>query len=120
MKESGFWLPVLIYLAGVLASAFAQILLKKEAMRSHDSFLQEYLNPRVITGYAITFGCTMLTILSYRFGMLVSWSNVLESMGYLFVTALGVLILHEHVSRRKWRALLVIIAGVAVFALGSV
>ncbi len=119
MKGSGMALAALIYLAGVFFSSCAQILLKKEAMKPHDSFLKQYMNPRVILGYGITFACTLLTVLSYRVGMKVSWSNVLESTGYLFVTVLGVTVLHEKVTREKWISLGIILAGVVLFAWGG-
>ncbi len=110
---------VLVYLAGVFASACAQIILKKEAMKPHESLVKEYLNFRVILGYGITFGCTLLTVVSYRLGMKVSWSNVLESMGYLFVTFMGISLLKERVSREKWIALAIILTGVMLFTLGG-
>ncbi len=119
MSGTQMLLPAVIYLCGVFFSSCAQVILKKEAMKQHDSFLQQYLNPRVILGYGITFACTLLTVLSYRFGMKVSWSNVLESTGYLFVTIFGVTILHEKVTREKWIALAVILAGVLLFAWGG-
>ena len=117
MSQNGYPVQALIYLLGVLLSSFAQILLKKEASGEHDSLIWEYLNPRVIIGYAIIFGCTILTILAYRGGLPVSWGNVLESMGYVFVTVLGVTLLHEKVGREKLIALGVILVGVLMFTL---
>lgn len=79
--------------------------------------IAEYLNPRVIIGYGIIFGCTILTLLAYRGGLPVSWGNVLESAGYVFVTILGVTILKEKVGRDKLIALGVILAGILMFTL---
>ena len=42
-----------IYLLGVLISSISQVLLKKAALHTYDSPLKEYLNPLVITAYAI-------------------------------------------------------------------
>ena len=117
MKTGGYLLPMLIYLLGVLFSSFAQILLKTEASKEHSSMISEYLNPRVIIGYGIIFGCTILTLLAYRGGLPVSWGNVLESAGYVFVTILGVTILKEKVGRDKLIALGVILAGILMFTL---
>ncbi len=111
-------LPSLIRMSGVLLAAFAQILLKQEAMKKHDSFIREYVNPRVILGYMITFGTLALTILAYQFHLPVAWSNVIERLEYPFVTLLSVLILREKVSPKKWAALAVIMAGILIFALG--
>ena len=114
------YLPaLLIYLTGVFLSAVAQIVLKKEAVKSHKNIVMEYLNPSVIIGYGITFGCTLLTLASYRRGMKVSWANVLESTGYIFVTLLGVTILKEKITRKKLISLGIILTGVILFALGG-
>ena len=110
---------VLIYLAGVFLSSVSQIILKKEAMREHDSFLKQYLNPSVILGYGIIFGCTVFTLLAYRGGLPVSWGNVLESAGYIFVTVMGVTILKERVTKEKLISLCVILAGIILFTLGK-
>ena len=117
MRTGGYLLPMLFYLLGVLLSSFAQILLKTEASKEHASMIAEYLNPRVIIGYGIIFGCTILTLLAYRGGLPVSWGNVLESAGYVFVTILGVTILKEKVGRDKLIALGVILAGILMFTL---
>ncbi len=107
----------LIYLMGVLASSAAQIILKKEAVKEHTTLVAQYLNLRVIIGYGIIFGCTILTLLAYRGGLPVSWGNVLESCGYVFVTIFGVTLLHEKLSREKLGALVVIMAGIIMFTL---
>ena len=41
----------LFLFAGVLAASFSQVLLKKAACRQYGSFIREYLNPYVISGY---------------------------------------------------------------------
>ena len=107
-----------IYLSGVLLSSCAQIILKKEAVKEHRSLLKQYLNPRVVIGYGIIFGTTLLTLLAYSGGLPVSWGNVLESSGYVFVTILGVTILKEKLTKEKAAALAVIMAGIVMFALG--
>ena len=108
---------VAIYLFGVFLSSGAQILLKKEACRKHKNIFREYLNARVVLGYGIILGVTLLTVLAYHGGLPVSWGNVLESCGYLFVTVFGVVLLKEKISKRKMLALFVIMTGVVLFAL---
>jgi len=117
MIKGGYLPQMLIYLLGVLLSSFAQIMLKTEASKEHAGVIAEYLNWRVIAGYGIIFGCTILTLLAYRGGLPVSWGNVLESAGYVFVTALGVTILKEKVGRDKLIALAVILAGILLFTI---
>ena len=48
-----------VFLVSVLISSASQILLKKSADKDYDSPLKEYLNPLVITAYAMFF-CSML------------------------------------------------------------
>lgn len=46
------------YLLGILSvviASFSQVLLKKGAMNKYDSFIKEYLNFWVITGYLMMF-----------------------------------------------------------------
>ena len=110
---------VFVYITGVFLSSCSQIILKREATKTHTSFLTEYLNIPVITGYAVMFGCTLLTLLSYRLGLQMNWAGVLECTGYIFVTALGATLLKERISAAKLGALCIILAGVVLFALGG-
>lgn len=100
----------------VFVSSVSQVLLKKSAQETHKNRLAEYLDPRVIIAYAIFFGATLLTVVALRV-VPVSMGTVLESSGYLFVTVLGVIFLKEKVSRRKLAGLLIIVAGILIYAL---
>lgn len=55
-----------VYLLGVLISSVSQVLLKKAAMRQYETPLKEYLNPWVITAYALFSGQHSMTILAYK------------------------------------------------------
>ena len=43
-------------IGSVLVAAVSQVLLKKGALHHYDSWIREYLNPWVITGYILMFG----------------------------------------------------------------
>ena len=105
-----------IYLFGVFISAVSQVLLKKAAMRTYDSVLREYLNPRVVFAYAIFVCATMLTIVSYKVVPL-SLGPILEATSYIYVTFFGVVIFGERIDRRKALALALIVGGIAIYAL---
>lgn len=92
------------------------MLLKKSALKERESRIQEYLNPLVITAYAIFFVATVLTIISYRVVPL-SLGPILEATSYLYVTAFGVLIFREKLSARKISALVLIVVGIAIYSL---
>ena len=111
---------VLIYasfmLVGTFISSIAQVLLKKAAEEKHGSFVQEYLNPKVAVAYIIFFGATFLSIYAYKVVPL-SMGAILEATGYIYVTIFGVTIFGEKISRSKIAALMLIICGIAVYAL---
>jgi small multidrug resistance pump len=107
---------VLIFLASVLVSSISQIILKKSANEKYESFIREYLNPRVITAYGFFFISTLMTTYAYR-EVPLSLGPVLEATGYVYVAILGATILKEKMSRRKIIGNALIVAGIAVFAL---
>ena len=104
---------VIVFLLGVLISSMSQILLKIEARKEHKSFIQEYLNPRVIIAYTIFFSATLISVYCYK-AIPLSMGPVLDSCGYIFVTILGYLILKEKVSNRKLIGIVLVLIGVIV------
>lgn len=106
----------LLLLAGVFISAVSQVLLKKEAGKEHSSLIGEYLNPAVITAYAMFFVSTLLSVFAYR-GIPLSMGPVLEATSYIYVTFFGVKIFREKINKKKVLALLMIIGGIAVYSL---
>jgi len=101
----------LIFLSGVLISAFSQILLKIEARKEHKSWIYEYLNVRVILAYMMFVGATMVTIYCYKV-LPLSMGSLLDSCGYVFVTLLGYFILKEKISKRKIMGIVLVLIGV--------
>ena len=106
-----------INLLGVLISSVSQVLLKKSAMKSHDSAIREYLNPYVIFAYALFVGSTLLSVVAYR-GIPLSMGPILEATGYLYVTAFGVALFHEKMSTKKLVALVLIVGGIVIYSTG--
>ena len=100
-----------LFLAGVLISAFSQILLKIEAKKEHKSWIYEYLNVRVIVAYILFFAATFVTIFCYKV-LPLSIGALLDSCGYVFVTLLGYIILKEKVSKRKIVGIVLVLIGV--------
>lgn len=105
-----------IYLCSVLISSISQILLKTSANVEYENKLREYLNPRVIIAYMFFFGSTLVTVLALKYVPL-SMGAILESMGYIFVTILGVILLKEKVKGKKFIGLSLIALGVIVFSI---
>ena len=57
----------LIYISGVLISAFAQVLLKKSADIKKDNIIKEYLNFKTICSYSIFFVATLCSVFAYKY-----------------------------------------------------
>ena len=106
-----------IYVTGVLISAFSQITLKASADRTYKSRIKEYLNPLVITAYAIFFGCTLISMYALKVVPL-SMSPVLEGTGYIFVTVLSFLFFKERLTIRQLAGMALVLGGIVIFALG--
>lgn len=107
-------LYILIFLLSVFISSISQILLKKSANKVYDNKIKEYLNPRVIIAYSMFFLSSLITVLAYRVVPL-SLGGILESTGYIYVTILGYIFLHEKVGKRKLLGLIIILLGIFLF-----
>ncbi len=106
----------LVLLFGVLVSAVSQVMLKKAAQKEYSSPVKEYLNPLVIFAYMLFVGTTFLSIYAYK-GIPLSLGPILEATGYIYVTIFGVTIFKEKINCQKVMALMLIIAGIVVYAL---
>lgn len=105
-----------LLLLGTFLASVSQVMLKKAALRSYDTKLEEYLNPLVIFAYVIFFGTTFLSIFAYR-GIPLSMGPVLEATSYIYVTIFGVTIFKEKLNARKMLALALILGGILVYSL---
>lgn len=103
-----------IVIVGVVISAFAQILLKRSSAKEA-SFVRQYVNWRVITGYALIFAALLMDLYAMRNGIKAKEVSTLESLSYLFVPVLSILILKERISVRKWIGIAIIITGIILF-----
>lgn len=107
-----------VFLVSVFISSVSQILLKKSADKTYDSKLREYLNPLVIIAYGMFFCSMLITMYCYRF-VDVSAGPILESAGYVFVAILGYIFLKEKFTKKKVIGMVVLLCGIALFALGG-
>lgn len=105
---------LLALLLSVFISAFSQIVLKKSASREHGSLIKEYLNPYVITGYAMMVLATLCTIYAYS-GMQYKNGPVIESFGYVLVMFLSFAFFKEPITWKKALGNALVIIGIIVF-----
>lgn len=105
------------YALGILSvviASFSQILLKKGAMKKYDSFIREYLNVYVLSGYFFMFGSVLLTMIVYR-GMDFMNVPVLEAIGYVLVPVLSYLFFKESLTKKKIMGIACILAGIFIY-----
>ena len=107
----------LILLGSVFISSISQLLLKKSAQRTYPNKIREYLNPYVIVGYLLFFGCTLISMYALKVVPL-SMAPILESFGYVFVAVLGFFFLKEKFTRRQLIGSALIILGIVVYSIG--
>lgn len=109
-------ISVCILILSVFAASVSQILLKISANKTYASGIREYLNKYVTAGYGLLFLSTLLTMIALK-KVPLSWSPVIESASYIFVSVMGYFVLKERFSKRKLLGLLVILMGILVFSL---
>ncbi len=107
---------LMILVLSVVIASFSQILLKKSAQKTYDSFIREYLNPYVILGYGMMFVSMFLTIIAYS-GMEFTNVQIIEATGYIMVLILSYFFFGEKITGRKLLGMLFIFGGIAVYYL---
>lgn len=115
--QTELWPYVVISLASTFLASVSQVMLKKAANRKYDNIIKEYLNPLVIVAYVIFFGTTLLGLWAYKI-LPISLGAVLEATAYIYVTFFGVIIFKEKLTPKRVIALIMIVSGVVIFALG--
>lgn len=103
-----------VMLCSVAVASVSQVLLKKSAEKTHASIVREYVNPYVIGGYGLLFGSMLLTVYAYG-GMDYKNGPVIESLGNVFVPALGAIVFGEKLGIRKIAGIACIVAGIIIF-----
>lgn len=104
---------ILVFLLSVVIASISQIILKTSANKTYESKLKEYLNFRVIFAYFLFFLSSLITVLAYK-KVPLSMGPMLEATGYVWVSVLGYIFLHEKIGKRKAAGLVVIIIGIVV------
>lgn len=112
------WMNISYFLAflAVFVASVSQILLKQSAQMEHKNIIFKFLNWRVILGYALMFGTTIINVFAYR-GVELKVTPMIESTGIIWVTILAVFWLGERPSRRALLSIAVTIVGIIVFSL---
>ena len=105
----------LIVVLVVFASACSQMLLKKGTLIEYNSFIRQYLNPWVISGYGIMGLAVVVNIYCMSKGVQVKELSIIESLSYLFVPCLSWMFFGERITKRKALAIGLILLGIIIF-----
>ena len=82
----------------------------------HKNILFKFLNWRVILGYGLLFGTTVINVFAYR-GVELKVTPMIESTGIIWVTILAVFFLGERPTKRGLLSIAVTVLGIIVFSL---
>lgn len=99
-------------------SSISQIILKKSSQKEYPSRIKEYLNPLVITAYAMFFGCTLLSMYSLKVVPLL-FAPMLESSGYIFVPVFSYIFFKEKFTKRQALGMALILSGIVIGTLAN-
>lgn len=106
-----YWI---IGLFSVFLSCISQTLLKKSALKNWPTYVKEYCNILVISGYGILILCTFLTIYMYT-GMELKYGAVIESTGYIIILFISKYFFDEKITLKKIVGNIIIIIGIIIF-----
>lgn len=102
-----------MFLVSVFISAVSQVILKKSTAGKYNSRIQEYLNRNVIFAYGLFFASSIMTALAYKYVPL-SRGQMLEAVGYVYVTVLSIIFLKERLQKREILGMVCIITGIVL------
>ncbi len=111
MADYIYWISLF---SAVVISACSQMLLKKGAQKEYGSFIREYLNVWVISGYFLMFVSTICIIFAYK-GVDYKNGPVIESLGFILIMILSRIFFKEKITKHKLIGNILILLGVVVF-----
>lgn len=83
----------------------------------HRNQLFEILNTQVTVAYLVLLGSLLVNIWAMSCGLQLKELAMLESLGYIFVPLLSLIILKEKITKRCVTAICIIVFGLIVFYL---
>jgi drug/metabolite transporter (DMT)-like permease len=109
---------VTTFLTGVVMASAGQLLLKWGALRGrHRSLITSFFDPFLIAGYFLMLASTVLSTIALKI-LPLHVTVSLAPLGFVVVTLLSVLILHEKMRRHHVWGMILILAGIVIFNIG--
>ncbi len=106
---------ILYCVGAVILSSISQISLKIATRQGYSSFWREYLNPWVVSGYALLMIALLLNVFALSKGVNMKILPAIGSLGYVLVPLMSLCLFEEKIGVRKAVATLMIISGVIIF-----
>ncbi len=95
-------------------SALSQVLLKKASQKKYSSFIKQYLNFFVVTGYCLFFFVLLMNIYILKFVPIIVCSVFSESLPLVLSFITGRMIFKEKITKTKVIGALFIIIGIFI------
>ena len=108
---SRYWI---FLFSSIFLASISQTLLKISARKTHSNLIREYLNFHVIIGYILLGISTILTIMALR-GIHYKNVPVTETLSYVIVMVISVVVFREKISWKKLIGYGMIILGIIIF-----
>ena len=102
---------ILMFIISIFIASYSQILLKKGAQKKNI-----YINKYTIIGYTLMIISTLFTLWAYK-GVNLSFSQILQSLSFIFVIILSRLILKEKITKRSIIGMIFIIIGMIIYSI---
>ena len=106
---------IFVFLTGTFIASCSQIILKRASGVDYTSFWSQYFNKRVLGAYILIGISSVFPIFAYK-GIPLSWGPILDMSGFLFVSLLSLFVLKEHISKKTFLGLVIIVVGIIVYA----
>jgi drug/metabolite transporter (DMT)-like permease len=107
-------LYIILFIFGVVASGFSQVLLKKGAKKNYPG-IRMYLNIEVFLGYCIYFCITILAIYLLQYLEIIT-VVLLEALSYIVIPTLSFIFFKETLNKKQFLGMALIISGIIVYA----
>ena len=108
---------IIILLINCVVCAYSQVLLKKSSNIRYESFINEYLNIRVIVSYSLFFVVLMINSLLMRYLPLVVLSPISEAFPFILSVFAGLIFFNEKITKDKIIGVAFISAGILFVAI---
>ncbi|WP_397376476.1 EamA family transporter [Paenibacillus sp. MER 180] len=109
-------MSVILIVSLILVNSFAQILLKKGALKINGRSIVSFLNVETILGYSLFFLSTIMSVLLLNYVNFKTLTIVI-ALNFVCTLILSALMLRERLTRQKALSTMIIVVGVIVFNL---